>query len=363
MDADKLLLLRFIQRDKRGDRIIVTDTQVGDYRDVDGYPVAFEFTSYRDGKIFFKEKYDNVKVNAPIPAEVFDPSRWSSHRRHLTPPFTTPNEISIDRSDCSRRVDVCRRSGVCAARDDVRGFCCGKKRFRSAGLSVRRVRFFIRCVRPTLRRTVAARYIHHSFFWRNAETVSLGDSQSDRSAMVTGRKMGGVHFGRSVVGSCGRRIESAKAHRLNGGVSGPVWSPTGDKIAVVSGVYPGLRRQSVQCRATGEGRFEPGEGARHRQSHVPSLECVGAEYARASLRCSRERWRSGDVTPGVKYDVPPGRSGKRRLRVFSDGRELAYTAKDQGREDAWSTDINLYTVPVDRWRFDSHHEGSAAART
>ena len=29
-----------------------------------------------------------------------------------------------------------------------------------------------------------------------------------------------------------------------------------------------------------------------------------------------------------------------------DGRELAYTAKDQGREDAWSTDINVYTVPV-----------------
>jgi hypothetical protein len=78
VDADKLLLLRFIQRDKRGDRIIVTDTRVGDYRDVDGYPVAFEFTSYRDGKVFFKEKYENLKVNVPIAPEVFDPSRWSS---------------------------------------------------------------------------------------------------------------------------------------------------------------------------------------------------------------------------------------------------------------------------------------------
>jgi hypothetical protein len=78
VDADKLLLLRFIQRDKRGDRIIVTDTRVGDYRDVNGYPVAFEFTSYRDGKVFFKEKYENLKVNEPIAPEVFDPSRWSS---------------------------------------------------------------------------------------------------------------------------------------------------------------------------------------------------------------------------------------------------------------------------------------------
>jgi hypothetical protein len=78
VDADKLLLLRVIQRDKRGDRFIVTDTRVGDYREVDGYNVAFEFVSYRDGKVFFKEKYDNLKVNPPIAPEVFDPSRWAA---------------------------------------------------------------------------------------------------------------------------------------------------------------------------------------------------------------------------------------------------------------------------------------------
>jgi hypothetical protein len=78
VDADKLLLLRFIQRDKRGDRIIVTDTRVSDYREVDGYDVAFEFTSYRDGKVFFKEKYENLKVNALIVPVFFVQSRWSS---------------------------------------------------------------------------------------------------------------------------------------------------------------------------------------------------------------------------------------------------------------------------------------------
>jgi hypothetical protein len=77
IDADKMLLLRFIQRDKRGDRFVVTDTHVGDYRDVEGYPIAFEFTSYRDGKIFFKERYENLKVNEPIAPELFDPSRWT----------------------------------------------------------------------------------------------------------------------------------------------------------------------------------------------------------------------------------------------------------------------------------------------
>src|SRR5262249_24119930 len=29
-----------------------------------------------------------------------------------------------------------------------------------------------------------------------------------------------------------------------------------------------------------------------------------------------------------------------------DGREMAYTAKDAGRADAWSTDINVYVVPT-----------------
>jgi hypothetical protein len=78
VDADKLLLLRIIQRDKRGDRYIVTDTRVGDYREVDGYNVAFEFTSYREGKVFFKEKYDHLKVNPPLAPEVFDATRWAA---------------------------------------------------------------------------------------------------------------------------------------------------------------------------------------------------------------------------------------------------------------------------------------------
>ncbi|MEO7366590.1 MAG: hypothetical protein ABIZ36_01450, partial [Gemmatimonadaceae bacterium] len=49
IDADKLVLLRLIQREKRGDRTIVTDTHVGQYKDIDGFVVAHEFVSMRDG--------------------------------------------------------------------------------------------------------------------------------------------------------------------------------------------------------------------------------------------------------------------------------------------------------------------------
>lgn len=78
IDADRLLLIRLIQSDKRGNRTITTDTRVGDYRDIDGFPIAHEFISMRDGKPYFKEEYENVRVNADLPAGIFDASRWSA---------------------------------------------------------------------------------------------------------------------------------------------------------------------------------------------------------------------------------------------------------------------------------------------
>lgn len=78
IDADKLVLVRLIQKEKRGERTIVTDTHVGQYKDIDGYPVAHEFISLRGGKPYFKEVYEDVRVNEPIAASVFDPSRWVS---------------------------------------------------------------------------------------------------------------------------------------------------------------------------------------------------------------------------------------------------------------------------------------------
>ncbi|HKY99442.1 MAG TPA: hypothetical protein VJL35_16430 [Gemmatimonadaceae bacterium] len=84
IDAEKLLLVRLIQQEKRGDRTIVTDTRVGGYRDLDGYPVAHEFMSMRDGKPYFKEEYEDVRVNAELPAGIFDPSKWASVRPDAT---------------------------------------------------------------------------------------------------------------------------------------------------------------------------------------------------------------------------------------------------------------------------------------
>jgi hypothetical protein len=80
IDADRLVLVRLIQAEKRGDRTLVTDTRVGGYKEVEGFPVAHEFVSMRDGKPYFREEYQDVRVNAELPAGIFDPAKWSSVR-------------------------------------------------------------------------------------------------------------------------------------------------------------------------------------------------------------------------------------------------------------------------------------------
>ena len=77
IDAEKLVLLRLIQTETRAGRSVTTDTRVGGYKEIEGYPVATEFLSLRDGKPYFREEYENIRVNEPIPAAVFDPTRWT----------------------------------------------------------------------------------------------------------------------------------------------------------------------------------------------------------------------------------------------------------------------------------------------
>lgn len=77
IDRDSLLVRRVMQREMRGGRPTVTDIRFFRYQDVGGYPVAFDVHFYRDGRMYFKEEYFDVKANVPIPPEVFDPAKWA----------------------------------------------------------------------------------------------------------------------------------------------------------------------------------------------------------------------------------------------------------------------------------------------
>jgi dipeptidyl aminopeptidase/acylaminoacyl peptidase len=142
----------------------------------------------------------------------------------------------------------------------------------------------------------------------------------------------------------------ANARRLtnvSGGASGPVWAPTGRLIAFVSGVYPdcesdacNVERAKASDAAKVKAHIADNLLYRHWNAWTPET--------RAHLFVvAPDGTGLRDLTPKMRYDVPPGPFGGSEGYAFSpDGAELAFTAKDQGREDAWSTDINVYTVSV-----------------
>jgi len=142
----------------------------------------------------------------------------------------------------------------------------------------------------------------------------------------------------------GNRVQLTK---LSGGATGPVWSASGSLIAFTSSVYPDC--SSDACNAT--------------RDSVASTNPVKAHIADQLMFRHWNAWDNGtrshlfvvspdgsglrDLTPGVRYDVPPGPFGGSEGYAFSpDGQEIAYTAKDAGRADAWSTDVNVYVVPT-----------------
>lgn len=78
VDTDRLVVLRFIQKERRGTRDIVTDVRFGKFADFGGVPIATDVTQYRDGRLVFREQLVDVRVNDPIPDATFDPTKWVS---------------------------------------------------------------------------------------------------------------------------------------------------------------------------------------------------------------------------------------------------------------------------------------------
>ena len=77
VDAERLVLLRFIQSNKSGERALVSDIRVHNYKDIQGFQIPTEFLVTRNGRPVWREQYANVRVNDPIPAGAFDQAVWN----------------------------------------------------------------------------------------------------------------------------------------------------------------------------------------------------------------------------------------------------------------------------------------------
>jgi dipeptidyl aminopeptidase/acylaminoacyl peptidase len=140
-----------------------------------------------------------------------------------------------------------------------------------------------------------------------------------------------------------------KLTSLSTGASGPVWAPTGALVAFVSGVYPDCRDDACNERRAKE-KSESKVKAHVTERLMYRHWMAWDEGTRSHLFVVRSDGGAPprDVTQGVAFDVPPGPFGGSEAYRFSrDGRELAFTGKEMGRDEAASTDLNLYVVPTE----------------
>jgi len=141
--------------------------------------------------------------------------------------------------------------------------------------------------------------------------------------------------------------EATPLTKLSTGAANVLWSTDGKWIAFTSEVYPDCRDDSCNAK---------------RDAEIESSKVKARIYERLLFR-HWDTWEDGkrshlfivpaeggaprDLTPGADYDVPPFSLGGPEPIAFSpDGKELCYTALTD-KEEALSTNADLFTVPVE----------------
>ena len=77
VDREHLRLVRFIQTSRAGDRTMISDIRVQDYKEIQGFEIPTEFLVVRNGKPFWREQYADVRINDEFPPGTFDQARWN----------------------------------------------------------------------------------------------------------------------------------------------------------------------------------------------------------------------------------------------------------------------------------------------
>jgi dipeptidyl aminopeptidase/acylaminoacyl peptidase len=146
--------------------------------------------------------------------------------------------------------------------------------------------------------------------------------------------------------------EPHQVTRASADVNDLVVSPDGHTLVVTFDVYPecGDKTKVLVCTAA-------------RDEEKAKSKATGRIYEKLFVR-HWDTWKDGkrrhpfafrldggdpvDLMAGIDADSPSKPfGGGEELAFTHDARELVYTARVTGREEAWSTDFNLYRVPID----------------
>ncbi len=141
--------------------------------------------------------------------------------------------------------------------------------------------------------------------------------------------------------------EAEQVTRLPLDIGGLAMSPIGGMLAVSMEVFPGTSPEATAKKLAAiaedkaSGRLYDKVFIRHwdtwtdgRRAHVFAV--------------STKDGKALDLMPAMDADAPSKPfGGFEEIAFTADGKGLVFTARDAGREEPWSTDLDLYYVPVD----------------
>jgi dipeptidyl aminopeptidase/acylaminoacyl peptidase len=136
--------------------------------------------------------------------------------------------------------------------------------------------------------------------------------------------------------------------RLSTGADGVIWSPDGRSLAFVSEVYPDCADDACNQRRAAEDERRPS-----RARIIDGLLFRHWNYWEDALRshlfvvAADGSGQPRDLLRGRDWDTPvPPFGGSESYAWSPDSRELAFTTKLPTTDQAWTTNLDIYTVPA-----------------
>ena len=124
--------------------------------------------------------------------------------------------------------------------------------------------------------------------------------------------------------------------------------PAGERIVLAMEVYPDCRELGCTVKREEEEKARKATGRVYERLFVRHWDTWKDGRRRHIFSWLPREKEARDLMAGVDADCPSKPWGGMEEVAFSpDGRDLVYTARVAGREEAWSVDFNLYRVPLD----------------